>query len=369
MPSLRSRRPFGRRASVENGVTILAGPRIQRLAVEHDLRNLAELPGVQIASQSGAKAILDELHPASLGTYVGKTTRSDDARARVDSAPFLVLAGTVMSDFTTGFFSNLFVPADAVELAIDFARIGHAVYPGVRLQDAIRVLQDIIRERAFAPSPPVGRAPRAEVTVGAGSTLNHESFWNLVEPWIGSDTTVVAEAGTAFYGALDLDLPERSDLLGSPVWSSIGYTIPAMLGAGLARPDRRPILFIGDGSAQLTVQELGTAFARRLNPVVFLLNNNGYTIERIIQSPEAEYQDVVSWDWVAVPAALGAPHVDATRVTTVDELEKVLGRAAATPDRAFFIEVVLPVMDAPRLLIELVNGIAETNARVPDPIH
>ncbi|SEH65337.1 MULTISPECIES: thiamine pyrophosphate-binding protein [unclassified Leifsonia] len=356
------------RASAENVVTVLAGPRIQRLAVEQDLRDLAELPGVQIASQSGAKAILDERHPASLGTYVGKTTRSEEARARVDSASFLVLAGTVMSDFTTGFFSNLYIPSDAVELAIDHARIGHAVYPGVRLEDAIRVLREVVAEKTFPPCVPVARGPRMQVALDPGSTLDHESFWSLVEPWIGPDTTVIAEAGTAFYGALDLDLPERSDLLGSPVWSSIGYAIPAMLGAGLARPDRRPILFIGDGSAQLTVQELGTVFARGLNPVVFLLNNDGYTIERIIQSPEAKYQDVVSWDWASMPTALGATHVDAVRVTTVSELEKVLLRATATPGRPFFVEVALPVMDAPRLLIELVNGIAETNARIPDAV-
>jgi TPP-dependent 2-oxoacid decarboxylase len=187
----------------------------------------------------------------------------------------------------------------------------------------------------------------------------------VIEPWIASDTTVIAEAGTAFYGAVDLRLPKRCDLLGSPVWSSIGYTIPATLGGGLARPDRRPVLFIGDGSAQLTVQELGTVLAHDLAPVIFVLNNGGYTIERAIRNPEADYQDIVPWNWTAIPGALGGSAVNSATVSTTDELVAVLRRASAASRTAFFIEVLLPKLDAPRLLVEIASGIATANSHAP----
>jgi TPP-dependent 2-oxoacid decarboxylase len=163
------------------------------------------------------------------------------------------------------------------------------------------------------------------------------------------------------YGALDLQLPPECDLLDQPVWSSIGFTLPAVLGAALARPDRRPVLFIGDGSAQLTVQELGTFYARGIRPVVFVLNNDGYTVERILQNPKADYQDIVQWNWTELPSGLGGTNVRTAKVSTVRELRDAL-QGASDPEHAWLIEVVLPRMDVPHLLVELVRGTRAANA-------
>ena len=350
------------RFSGETGITMLAGPRIHRRGLETLVAELAGLPGVRIASQPGSKALLDEDHPASLGTYLGATTRSDEAREAIDTASLLVMAGTVESDFTTGFFTHRYDSARAVELTVDHARIGRAVYPGVRLEDSLPVLHQLVNKSHFADASAVAlTAPASVPGANLDEPLNHERFWALVQDWLPPSTTVAAEAGTAFYGALDLRLPPESDLLGQPVWSSIGFTLPALLGAALARPDRRPVLFIGDGSAQLTVQELGTFYARGIRPIVFVLNNDGYTIERAIQSPRADYQDIVPWNWTALPAALGGTNVRTAKVRTVRELRDAL-QGASAPGQAWLIEVMLPRMDAPRLLLELARGIAATNA-------
>ena len=346
----------------ETGITMLAGPRVHRRGLETLVAELAGLPGVRVASQPGSKALLDEDHPASLGTYLGATTRSEEAREAIDTASLLVMAGTVESDFTTGFFTHRYDSARAVELTVDHARIGRAVYPGVRLEDSLPVLYQLVSKSQFAAASAVALAAPPSVPGGSlNEPLDHERFWALVQDWLPPSTTVAAEAGTAFYGALDLRLPPESDLLGQPVWSSIGFTLPALLGAALARPDRRPVLFIGDGSAQLTAQELGTFYARGIQPVVFVLNNDGYTVERAIQSPKADYQDIVAWNWTDLPAALGGTNVRTAKVGTVRELHDALQGASAL-GQAWLIEVMLPQMDAPRLLLELARGIAVTNS-------
>ena len=343
-----------------DSVCVLAGPRIHRRGLEGVVAELAELPGVRVASQSGSKALLDEEHPASLGTYLGATTGSDAARAAVDDARLLVMAGTVHSDFTTGFFTHGYDRDAAVELAVDHARIGRAVYPRVRMEDSLQVLHELVATAGFPQAPPVALPrPTAEAHGAEDAELDHGRFWSLLQHWVAPRSTLVAEAGTAFYGALDLSLPAESDLLGQPIWSSIGFTLPATLGAALARPDRRPVLVIGDGSAQLTVQELGTLYARAPGAVVILLNNDGYTVERAIQSPDAVYQDITAWDWTSLPAALGARDVHAARVRTVGELRGALERAR-DPGSAAFLEVVLPARDAPRLLLELARGLSST---------
>ncbi len=348
----------------ETGITMLAGPRIHRRGLESLVAELAGLPGVRVASQPGSKALLDEDHPASLGTYLGATTRSEEAREAIDNASLLVMAGTVESDFTTGFFTHRYDPAHAVELAVDHARIGRAVYPGVRLEDSMATLHQLASKSHFPDVTAVARtAPASDVDGNLDAPLDHARFWAQVQEWLPASTTVAAEAGTAFYGALDLRLPRESDLLGQPVWSSIGFTLPALLGAALARRDRRPVLFIGDGSAQLTAQELGTFYARGLQPVVFVLNNNGYTVERAIQSPQAEYQDIVPWNWTELAATLGGTDVRTAKVRTARQLRDALHGASA-PNQAWLIEVMLPQMDAPRLLLELARGIAATNSTV-----
>lgn len=346
--------------------TLLVGPRVHRRGLESVVQEIAELPGVLVASQSASKAILDERHPASLGTYLGRTTAQPATRDAVDQAEMLIMIGTITSDFTTGFFSHKYVPEEAVELALDHARIAHAHYPGVMLYDALDVLKRVITDAQMSAVEGVAASSSVpdEAPVAADDEpLTHQLFWPEIQHWIAPQTTVIAEAGTSSYGALDLQLPADSDLLGQPVWSSIGYTLPAVLGARLAQPQRRPVLFIGDGSAQLTVQELGTIFKRVPNSVTFLIENRGYTVERYIQSPEAIYQDVTEWDWPSIPAVLGAPHVHTPRVGTLGELRKVLAETTQNRDQSYFITVDLPERDAPRLLKVLVEGIAASNSQ------
>ena len=191
---------------------------------------------------------------------------------------------------------------------------------------------------------------------------DHAVFWAEVQRFVPSSCTDVAETGTAFYGALDLRLPDRTDLLGQPVWCSIGYGLPATLGAALARPDHQTMLFIGVGAAQLTATELGTLYARGTAPAVFLLNNEGYNVERAIQSPDAGYQDIVAWRWQELPSALGAHDVATMSIRTCAEARTVLSYAAAHPDMPVFVEVVLPRLDAPRMLMELARGVSASTA-------
>ncbi|GAA3659076.1 alpha-keto acid decarboxylase family protein [Microbacterium marinilacus] len=357
------------RARVErmDRLTVLAGPGVHRRGLEEGVARLAETAGVRIASQVGSKAILDETHPASLGTYLGRNTLDPRSQAVVDDAGVLVMIGTVFSDFTTGFFSHRYEPAHAIELALDHARIGPAVYPAVRLQDGLAALQDAVADLAFALTADVPPAEPLETPRDDSAPLDHAALWAVLQEWIdgpagAGGTTLIAEAGTAFYGALDLTLPARSDLLGQPVWSSIGYTLPAAWGAALARRDRRPVLVIGDGSAQLTVQELGRLLDQPNAPVVLLLDNDGYTVERKIQSPDAVYQDIPRWDWNALPAALGARAARVHEAATPGELRGALAEAG---DRStsHFVRVRLGRDDAPRLLVALAAGIAEANAR------
>lgn len=345
-------------------VTVLAGPRLHRRHLEDRVRALAAQNGVRIATQSASKAMLDESHPANLGVYAGTFTRDPETRRRVDGARPLVLAGVVMTDFLTGSFTHGFDPDAAVDLHLDHARIAGAAFYGLFLEESLRILEEVLESRSPRPAP----LPRRPVAPAVAHTpadpdgpLTHADLWPLLQGWLTPGTLVVAEAGTSFYGALELTLPDGCDLLGQPVWSSIGYTLPATLGAMLAAPERETVLVIGDGSAQLTVQELGRLLTLGLTPTVLLVNNSGYTVERAIRSPEAPYQDIVEWDWTRLPAALGAPGTPVFQARTPADLVEVLAKVRADRDsgggHAHFVELFLPRDDAPDSLVQLARSV------------
>ncbi|WP_235654111.1 thiamine pyrophosphate-dependent enzyme, partial [Mycolicibacterium houstonense] len=132
--------------------------------------------------------------------------------------------------------------------------------------------------------------------------------------------------------------------------------------AGLADRARRTVLLIGDGAAQLTIQELGAFGREGLAPVVIVVNNDGYTVERAIHGVTAEYNDITGWRWTELPAALGVPDALTFRVSTYGELDDALSAAAETPQRMVFLEVMLGRMDIPPLLTELAQSASAANA-------
>jgi TPP-dependent 2-oxoacid decarboxylase len=350
----------------QTGVTVLAGMRVHRRQAEGLLEKVAQHPGVRVATQAGAKAMLAEGHPASIGTYMGSMTVSETTRVAVDEAPLLVLAGTVLSDVLTGVFSQRFDPRHVIDLGLSNARIGSSTFYEVHLEDALSVLAEVVGTADFTAVEPANAVWPYESPsdFADGDALTQRSLWSVVQSWLGEDTIVIADNGTALMGALELHMPAGSELLAQPIWASIGYTLPATLGTSLGAPERRSVLFIGDGAAQLTIQELATILHRGLHPIVVIIDNAGYTIERQIQSPDAVYQDVTRWAWAGLPAvfAPGVP-VATTAVATVGALAAALAQASATTDRLVLVEARLDPMDAPSLLTQLGRATSEANSR------
>jgi indolepyruvate decarboxylase len=201
------------------------------------------------------------------------------------------------------------------------------------------------------------------VSEPAAGPLTQLSFWARMARFVQSGDIIAADQGTPFYGVATLPLPSGVDVVAQPLWASIGYALPAVLGAQLASEGRRrAILLIGDGSAQMTIQELGTLIRHGLDPVIFLLNNDGYTVERAINGPTARYNDIAAWNWSLLPAAMGAAaDTVVRRVVTGADLDQALSDCADNAGKLTFIEVVLDRMDLPALLARTADAVANQN--------
>ena len=328
---------------------LVVGQLVPRFGLGADLADLAARAGVAVVTQLSARGVLDPEHPSFAGDHAG--TMLDNGTAElVAAADVVVHVGTLLTSELTGFGSHRRPGVDTPFLAATEAGFGATATGRVLLPDALAALD---RALAVRRGPRFVRADRpvAATPVHApDAPLTQAATWDLLAAALPEHTALLADTGTAYWGAAGMPLPADTVFGGQPVWSSIGYALPAVLGQGLADRTRRPVLVIGDGAAQMTVQELSTIAAAGLAPVVLLLDNRGYTIERALQSPRASYNDVAAWDWCALVPALTGDRGRAVSVRTAGELSAALAAAFADTTHLVFVQAHLDADDTPPLI-------------------
>jgi TPP-dependent 2-oxoacid decarboxylase len=204
---------------------------------------------------------------------------------------------------------------------------------------------------ARADLPPPDAAADAR-----GGPLDQRKLWVGVRDLLRPGDLLIADQGTAFYGAAGLTLPSGAELIGQPLPAPVGWTVPAALGASLAAPDRRVVLVAGGGAMRQTAAELGTLLGQGLAPIIIVLSHDGYTAERAIGRPDAGYHQIPAWDRTARPATAGpAASVVALRASTSHELAWALNAASyhAGLGRPVLIEAVLDAGDVPAMFQDL----------------
>ncbi|MFJ8364216.1 alpha-keto acid decarboxylase family protein [Streptomyces sp. NPDC093984] len=342
---------------------VLADFLADRFRVRHLLAGLIEAGDLPWATLSSGKALLPEDTPGFAGVYCGALA-APEARAVVEGADLLIRVGVVVADTTTGGFTHGFDPESGIDLGPGSARVDGKEFEKVPLAAALPVLTELVARRFGGPQRtelPTPAVPVAPVPADPEAPLTQAHLWPALAAWIGPDTTVVAEQGTSFFGMCTQHLVGGARFIAQPLWGSIGYTLPALLGAQLADPTRRGLLLIGDGSAQMTVQEVGTLARQGLTPVIVLVNNDGYTVERAIHGRRAAYNDIAAWDWQKMPAALGAPDALVLSAATPAELAAALEAARRTTDRMVLVEVHTGMDDMPELLHRLARTVRARN--------
>ncbi len=351
------------RLAESDEIAVLADFLVDRFDARTELAALVAAGPLPHATTVAGKTVVNERAPGFLGLYAGAMSKAD-IRATIDRADPLILAGVLLTDHITGKFTHEFDPGKAIDLGPTTARVNGVDFPGVPLAAALTVLTALIEERPPVrtsttaprlPDSPAGiltavkdsAAALGRTLCGSATPLTQSYLWKAVGRALRSDHAVYADSGTALFGAAEPRFPDGARFISQPLWSSIGYSIPALLGGQLADPSRRGVLLVGDGAAQLTAPELGVIGHHRLNPIVVLVNSDGYTVERITNGLRAPYNDVVRWHWPEVPAALGVPHPLVLSARRPADLDKALARAVTTTDRLVLIEAFLRKEDVP----------------------
>ncbi|HCH7412824.1 TPA: alpha-keto acid decarboxylase family protein [Salmonella enterica] len=318
-------------------------------------RWMAETP-IAHATLLMGKGLFDEQHPNFVGTYSAGAS-SKEVRQAIEDADRVICVGTRFVDTLTAGFTQQLPAERTLEIQPYASRIGETWF-NLPMAQAVSTLRELCLECAFAPPPT--RSAGQPVRIDKGE-LTQESFWQTLQQYLKPGDIILVDQGTAAFGAAALSLPDGAEVVVQPLWGSIGYSLPAAFGAQTACPDRRVILIIGDGAAQLTIQEMGSMLRDGQAPVILLLNNDGYTVERAIHGAAQRYNDIASWNWTQIPPALNAAQqAECWRVTQAIQLAEVLERLAR-PQGLSFIEVMLPKADLPELLRTVTRALEARN--------
>jgi indolepyruvate decarboxylase len=329
---------------------ILPGILTNRTGLQKTVQAFVDASGLPFATMFGDKSVLEEQQPAYIGMYDGKLM-DEAVREFVESCDSVVLIGTILSDFNTGAFTSHLEPEKTIDIRHHRTHVGTKVYPNVEMKDVLTELARRVTKRS--QKPPLQPGSLGPVKGVGSDPITVDALYPRWANFIKPNDILITETGSSAYGLAFALLPEGAKFYNQTVWGSIGYATPAAFGAAVAAPHRRVVLITGEGSHQLTAQEISQFGRRGLKPIVFVVNNSGYMIERLLcKDPDIEYNDLAQWHYADLPKALGCDDWFTARVTTCGEFDQAL-KIASQGDRAAYIEVVTDKYAAPPLAMKL----------------
>ncbi|KAF8898132.1 thiamine diphosphate-binding protein [Gymnopilus junonius] len=330
-----------------------------RYDVVQEVKDLLQVTGFPVYATPCGKSIISETYDRYGGIYWGSELSSHEVKQKVEEANLVLLIGPFPGDFNTGNY-NYDIPTECmIELYPDHTKIQDAVFPGVGMKQLLPKLgAQLQRFHGTASQIPVPKFDNV-VPQDGSSVITHDWLWPRVGQFFKPNDVILAETGTAQFAIVDVRLPSGSDLLSQMRWASIGWAVGAALGACLAIKEgapRRTVVFVGDGSLQMTVQELSSLIRTGVKPIIFVLNNGGYTTERLLHAEGAQrkYPDLANWDYAGLLKVLGDFDGTASRsykARTRKELSDLLDNQEFGEAKFItLVEIFMDKMDSPRSL-------------------
>jgi indolepyruvate decarboxylase len=332
---------------------ILPGILVARTGLQPALQSVIDASGLPFATMFMGKSVLEENQPAYVGMYVG-ALMSENVRDFVESSDCVLMIGAAMTDFNSGVFTARLDPKKTITIGHHRTQVNDKVYASVELSDILAELARRLPKRNWRKI----KATSLDPIVGSGKdSISAAALYPRWANFLKPDDILIAESGTVSLGLVFALMPQGATFHNQTLWGSIGWATPAAFGAAVAAPGKRVVLVTGDGSHQLTAQEISQFGRLGLKPVVFLLNNNGYLIERMFcKEPAIAYNDLAPWRYAELPRVFGCDNWFTARVTTCGELDVALDSAAKSNTGAY-IEVVTDAYAAPELMLKLHDAV------------
>ncbi|GJZ35176.1 pyruvate decarboxylase 1 [Tanacetum coccineum] len=371
--------PLGLEAAVEETAkflnkavkpVIVAGSKLRVAKAQKAFLEFADASGYPISIMPSAKGLVHEHHPNFIGTYWGAVS-SNFVGEIVESADAYIFVGPIFNDYSSVGYSLLIKKEKSIIVQPNRVTIGNGSSLGwVFMADFLSALAKKLKKnstamenyhRIFVPNGVPLKCEKDE-------PLRVNILFKHIQEMLTGETAVIAETGDSWFNCQKLRLPENCGYEFQMQYGSIGWSVGATLGYAQAAKDKRVIACIGDGSFQVTAQDISTMIRCGQNTIIFLINNGGYTIE--VEIHDGPYNVIKNWDYTGLVNAIhnGEGKCWTSKVRTEEELVEAIATATgAEKDSLCFIEIFAHKDDTSKELLEWGSRVSAANSRPPNP--
>jgi pyruvate decarboxylase len=346
---------------------LLAGPHLRSHSAINAFKELAEALGCAVAVQPSAKSFFSENHHQFIGVYWG-TVSSQGCQEIVEEADLIIACGPVYTDYSTAGWTATPDENKTINARPSRVEFPDSEYTGIKLADFLKSLAYKVKENDSSLEKFKKTKSRKKTIKPDNSKaqLTRVEMIRQIHDLIDSKSTLFVESGDSWFNTMYMDLPEGAKYEIEMQWGSIGWSVPAVFGYSLGnKPDRRVLGLIGDGSFQLTAQEVSNMIRYNQNPIIFIANNHGYVVESVIH--EGPYNYIKNWNYAGLINVLNAGEGQGLGFTakTNGALAEAIKKAKIHSKGPVLIECQIDHDDTSSELIEWGNKVSEANKRPP----
>ncbi|XP_050221321.1 pyruvate decarboxylase 1 [Mercurialis annua] len=349
---------------------IVGGPKLRVAKAQKAFLEFADASGYPVAVMPSGKGLVPENHPHFIGTYWGAVSTGFCGEI-VESADAYIFVGPIFNDYSSVGYSLLIKKEKTILVQPNRVTVGNGPSFGwVFMAEFLSALAKKLTKNSTAMDN------YRRIFVPSGIPLKCENdeplrvnvMFKHIQGMLNGETAVIAETGDSWFNCQKLHLPENCGYEFQMQYGSIGWSVGATLGYAQAAKDKRVIACIGDGSFQVTAQDISTMIRCGQRTIIFLVNNGGYTIE--VEIHDGPYNVIKNWNYVGLVNAIhnGEGKCWTAKVRTEEELTKAIATATGEQkDSLCFIEVLVHKDDTSKELLEWGSRVSSANSRPPNP--
>lgn len=330
---------------------------MKRFRLQNEVRSIVEKFNIKITSMIMGKGLIEEDDRHFIGMNFGEVAE-DDYKEVYQDFDLIIGFGTLFSDLNTLGFAVKPDERFKIEIQTDYVIADGERFENVYIIDIINTLLN--SNSLQSKNPPASNIPYIgyKPSVPSDKPIVLDEVFPLLQDFLEENDTVIIETGIISFASSKMKLKKGSNYLSQTLWGSIGWATPAAFGASVADKSKRTVLFTGEGSHQLTVQELSNMFKYDIKPVILVLNNSGYTIERYLSNdPNDVFNDITNWNYKKALELFGK-HYKYHSVKTSNDLNRALNAAKEEQkDNLVYIEIFADKMDIPEIMKKSVAGV------------
>ena len=345
---------------------IIAGEEIHRFALQDKLLALIDKTQIPVAATILSKSVISELHPMFIGIYEGAVGQ-EKARQCVESSDCLIILGATLSDITLGMFTAKIDQSRIIYVSAEKLSVMYHHYDNIDIRDFFNALIDASIARKLKrtnnnSSSSLMTPANKDLTITpslprytTGKEITVKYVFEYLNSCLTDDMIVLADVGDALFAGADLIIRGNTRFLSPAYYASLGFAVPASIGAQLADRTLRPLVIVGDGAFQMTGMELSTALRYNLNPIVVVLNIGIYLTEQLMLN--GDFNDLQPWNYSKVPELIGGGQ--GFHIETEDQFNCAISDALGHRNMYSVIDVRLERNDKSPALDRLTTNLAK----------